>query len=91
MFNTIITSMLPRIVQDLITSAAAILTAHGFLAADGSQTQGFIGAGFFLVMLIINYGLHLDHGATAATAGAASVGAVISPTAAIEIAKGKTP
>jgi hypothetical protein len=88
--NTILTSLLPRIVQDLITSAAAVLTAHGFLAADGSQTQGFIGAAFFLVMLAFNYMLHLNHGATAATNGAAAVGGTISPSAAIEIAKGKT-
>lgn len=89
MFTQIFTSMLPRILQDVITSAAALLTAHGFLAADGSQTQGFIGAAFFLAMLIINYVLHLAHGSDAANAGAMMAGGTISPQAASAISKGK--
>lgn len=89
MFNTLLTSLLPRIVQDLITSSAALLTAHGFLAADDQQK--YIGAAFFLVMLAINYVLHLSHGADAATAGANAAGGSIAPSTAYAIAKGKTP
>lgn len=89
MFKTILTSLAPRIVQDLITSAAAVLTAHGYLIADDQQK--FIGAAFFLVMLVVNYVLHLAHGADAAAAGANAAGGSITPETASAIAKGKTP
>lgn len=89
MFQTLLTSFMPRVLQDVITSAAALLTAHGFMTAD--QQQGFIGAAFFLAMLIINYIMHLSHGKDAASAGANAAGGSITPATASAIAKGKTP
>jgi hypothetical protein len=89
MLKTIFTSLLPRLLQDLLVSAAALLTAHGYL--DASDQQKFIGAAFFLSMLIINYVQHLKHGSNAATAGAEAVGGTITSLQASNIAKGKTP
>ena len=89
MVETLLKNFLPRIVQDLVTSAAAILAAHGYIAA--SQEQAFIGSAFFLVMLAINYMLHTNRKADAATAGANAAGGAISSETALAIAKGKTP
>lgn len=82
-------SFLPRVVQDILTSAAAILASHGVIAAD--QEQQFIGATFFLAMLIINYFVAMSRKANAAQAGAAAVGGILPPSTATAIAKGKTP
>lgn len=91
MLDTFLNAVLPRLVQDVLTSLAAVLMGHGFLAADGSQTQGFIGAGFFLVMLVVNYFVMQSHKQTIAANGAAAVGGVLSPLQASNIAKGKIP
>lgn len=56
--NEILKAIAPRIVQDLITASATYLTAHGIIT--GSQTQDFIGAAFFLGMLIVNSVFHLN-------------------------------
>jgi hypothetical protein len=40
------------IVQDLVTAGSGILATHGYLAAN--QEQQFIGAAFFLIMLVVN-------------------------------------
>jgi hypothetical protein len=78
-------SLLPRIVQDVITSAAAILATHGYLAAD--QQQGFIGSAFFLIMLAVNYFLSQNRKANAAIVGANTVGAPMTYSTASAIAK----
>ena len=86
----ILKSFAPRAVQDLITTAAALLAAHGYIT-PGAQEQRFIGASFFLVMLIVNYIIGQNRKADAAHAGANAVGASISTAEASAIAKGKTP
>lgn len=82
-------NMLPRLIQDGLTSLAAYLAANGFLASN--QEQGFIGATFFLAMLAVNYFVAQSHRATAAQAGAAATGSVLSRPAALDVAKGKIP
>jgi hypothetical protein len=95
MFADLIKNMLPRVVQDLVTSAAALLVAHGFINAD--QTQGFIGSAFFIAMLIVNYFIANSRKAAAAQAGGMAVAAVsndipTSPTVVATIIKeSKTP
>lgn len=89
MFETIIKNFLPRVVQDLLTSAAALLVAHGYITS--SQEQGFIGSGFFLVMLVANYMIGQNRKVNAASAGASAVGGSLSPQVATLIAKGKAP
>lgn len=89
MIETILKNFLPRIVQDLVTSAVAILAAHGYITQ--SQEQATIGSAFFLAMLVINYVLHTNRKADAAAAGAVAVGGAISSETALAIAKGKTP
>ena len=80
---------LPRAVQDILTGLASILAAHGYI--NSSQEEQFIGAGFFLVMLVVNYFIAQSRKAAAATAGAAAVGAILSPASATLIAQGKSP
>lgn len=65
-------SVITRIVQDVLTSLAAYLTASGFLT-PGSQEQGFIGASFFLVMLVINIVLHKARAASNQMSGASDI------------------
>jgi hypothetical protein len=89
MFDTLIKSFAPRAIQDLITSIAGILVAHGFMTAD--QTQGFIGSAFFLAMLIVNYFIAQHRKANAAQVGAAVAGADLPRSTALNIAKGKIP
>lgn len=68
-----LTSFLPRAVQDLLTTLAGILVAHGYVTAD--QSQSFIGATFFLVMLVINYFIAKYRKNKAAVAGGLAVAA----------------
>lgn len=56
--NALLKSLAPRIIQDVVTTGAGYLAAHGYLAAD--QQQAFIGSIFFLVMLVVNGGLHFS-------------------------------
>lgn len=79
----------PRAVQDLITSAAALLVAHGYITS--SQEQGFIGSAFFLVMLAVNYFIAQSRKTAAVKDGAMYAGQVISNAEASAIVKGKTP
>jgi len=78
-------SFLPRIVQDILTSAAALLVAHGYIAS--SDVQGFVGSTFFLAMLIVNYVIDQSGKANAAAAGANTIGGALSPSQATAIAK----
>lgn len=86
----ILKNFAPRAVQDLITAFAALLAAHGYIT-PGAQEQQFIGAAFFIVMMIVNYLIGQSRKADAAHAGANLVGASISTAEASAIAKGKTP
>lgn len=61
-------SITARIVQDLATSGASWLALHGFLTND--QKSGFIGAVFFLLMLLINTILHATRAADNQVKGA---------------------
>lgn len=85
----ILKTFAPRAVQDLITAAAGIMVAHGYISA--SQEEGFIGSAFFLAMLVVNYFIAQNRRANAAIAGANAAGATITPATATAIAKGKTP
>jgi hypothetical protein len=89
MLETLLKNFLPRIVQDILTSGAAVLVAHGYITTD--QQQGLIGSAFFIAMLIINYVISQNRKANAAHAGANAVGASISAEQAATIAKGKIP
>lgn len=78
-------SLAPRIAQDLITSGAALLVAHGYITSN--QQQDFIGAAFFLIMLVINSFLHLNRQMRAAEAGANTVGSALTAAQSMSIAK----
>ena len=82
-------SLLPRVIQDLLTSGAAVLVAHGYLMA--SQSEAFVGSAFFLIMLVVNYSISQGRKADAATSGAAAVGGILAPSTAKAIAKGTHP
>lgn len=69
-----VVSTAARIVQDLATTGAGYLAAHGFIGAD--QVQGTIGSVCFLAMLGINYLTHNVHSDTAYKAGAANATAI---------------
>lgn len=58
MVTDILKSLAPRIVQDLITSLAVFLASQGWIT--NAQQEEFIGAAFFLVMLVVNAALHLN-------------------------------
>lgn len=90
MLPTWMNSVIARLAQDLLTSLAAYLTAQGIITND--QQASFVGAGFFLFMLLVNIVLHKVRGADAAVAGAASTGTTITPdvaATAIAASKGK--
>lgn len=83
----LIKSMLPRMVQDIITSAVTLLAAHGYITAD--QTQATIGSLFFLAMLVINWMIAQHRKTNAVVAGANATGSQITRADASAIAKGK--
>ncbi len=85
----LIKSLAPRIVQDLIMSAATLLVAHGYITA--SQSEGFVGSAFFIAMLVVNAAISHYRKADAAQYGASAVGGTLSQTTANAIAKGITP
>lgn len=65
--NSIFNGFIARVVQDLATSVAAYLAANGFITHD--QETGFVGATFFLAMVVVNYIAHRKRQDVAYNAG----------------------
>lgn len=86
----ILKAFAPRAVQDIITAIAGVLVSHGVVTAD--QEQSFIGAAFFLAMLVVNYLIANKRKADAAQIGALTTGNYLTRSDALSIAKkGKAP
>jgi len=75
MWDYLIKSAIPRVVQDAVTAFAAYLATHGYITGD--QTTGFIGSAFFLVMLLVNLIINQIRKHNAAIAGGAAVASAV--------------
>ena len=78
MWDYLLKSAIPRVVQDTVTALAGYLAAHGIISGD--QTTGFVGSAFFLAMIVVNLMVNQIRKHNAAVAGGVAVATVATDT-----------